>query len=419
MNQNIKNQNININMNSLWTLMFAPKSLKEFIQQKTVLEIKRYVETYKTQKKRAVLIYGPSGCGKTSFVYVLAKELNLNILELNASDFRNADAINSVLGVASQQQSLFAEGRLILIDEIDGVAGKEDRGGVKAVCDIIAKSKFPVILTANNPWDSKFSSLRTKCLIFSFEASSASSTVSILKKICETANVQFEESALFSLARKNCGDIRGAIIDCQTLASCYGAILQKDTAHIDERKRSETIIDALVKVLKITDLSIAIGAFDGVEEDLDECLLWVEENIPMEYFSPKELASAFNAVSRADIFRGRINKRQHWRFISFINFFITAGVAGAKTEPKRGLMKYARSERLLKIWIANQQRAKAIAVAKKFVPYVHCSFKRVIRNVFPVFRNAKLSAEAIDSLSLQMRLNDEEKEWFEEMFMIK
>lgn len=41
--------------------------------------------------------------------------------------------------------------------------------------------------------------------------------------------------------------------------------------------------------------------------------LWIEENIPYEY-KGEELARAYDALSIADVFRGRIHRQQHWRF---------------------------------------------------------------------------------------------------------
>ena len=49
-------------------------------------------------KKRAALIYGMPGNGKTSAVHALANEKELELIEVNASDVRNAEAIKSKLG---------------------------------------------------------------------------------------------------------------------------------------------------------------------------------------------------------------------------------------------------------------------------------------------------------------------------------
>src|SRR3989344_6306360 len=66
-----------------------------------------YVTSYSKQKKKSLLIYGPTGTGKTVAVYAVAEKLGLELVEVNASDFRSADEINAKIGNALKQQSLY------------------------------------------------------------------------------------------------------------------------------------------------------------------------------------------------------------------------------------------------------------------------------------------------------------------------
>ena len=117
-------------MGDLWTKKYSPENSKSVLgQEKGLSELKSYISGYK-HGGDAALVYGPTGCGKTAAVQAIAKELNLELVELNASDLRNKDAINSIVGSASKQMSLFMRGKIILVDVIDGLAGREDRGGL-------------------------------------------------------------------------------------------------------------------------------------------------------------------------------------------------------------------------------------------------------------------------------------------------
>src|SRR3989338_5315030 len=151
------------------TRKYEPRTCKEIIGQDSSLrELQNFIINFKKQKKKAALIYGTSGTGKTCSVYALANELGLEVYEVNASDFRNAEQINQKVGSAIKQHSLFSKGKIILVDEIDGLSGTRDRGGLQAIINIIEKSSFPIILTATNTWDYKFNSLRRKAEMVEF-----------------------------------------------------------------------------------------------------------------------------------------------------------------------------------------------------------------------------------------------------------
>ena len=147
----------------LWTDKYSPKKISEVVgNSESLVELEEFIFNYKAQKKNSIFIYGPTGSGKTCAVHSIANENNLEVLEINASDVRNKAGINEVIGGSIHQASLFSKGKIILIDEVDGLSGTKDRGGVKALCSLIAESSFPIVLTANDPWSSKLSPLRKK-----------------------------------------------------------------------------------------------------------------------------------------------------------------------------------------------------------------------------------------------------------------
>ena len=120
-----------------WTLKYQPQSLKSFSLHATqIQQMQNFIETFKKQKKKAMLIHGPTGCGKTVAVHALAHDSNLELIEMNASDFRNKEGVLSIIGTASKQRSLFSSGKIILVDEVDGLSGNQDRGGISAIEEV-------------------------------------------------------------------------------------------------------------------------------------------------------------------------------------------------------------------------------------------------------------------------------------------
>ncbi|MBD3361507.1 replication factor C large subunit [Candidatus Woesearchaeota archaeon] len=394
-----------------WIIKYSPKCHADIPQQKSALSLKSFVKDFKKQKKNAALLYGPAGSCKSCAVHALANELNLEVVEVNASDVRNANQINEKLGNALKQQSLFSRGKVILFDEIDGVSGNKDRGGIPALVKLITNTSFPVILTANNPFDKKFSSLRNKSLKIEFPSLSYLEIYNVLKGICEKESIEFEDSALKALARRAGGDLRAAINDLQSLT--YSKKLTKaDIDSLSERNQIETIENALIKVLKNSDPVIALSAFNDVGLDLDKCLLWVDYNMPKEYTDAADLKRAYEYISRADVFRGRIRRWQHWHFLVYVNMLLTAGVASAKTKKYKSNIKYQQTTRLLKIWQANMKYAKRKAIAQKIAEKTHCSTRRALHSTLPylkaIFQN---NQEIAFKMAEEFDFDDDEVSW--------
>jgi replication factor C large subunit len=396
-----------------WSKKYEPANSREIKgQDEPVAYLKEFMTNPKKSKKKAIILYGPSGNGKTSSVYALAKELDLELIEVNASDFRNKDMINASIGEASKQMSLFGRKKLILVDEIDGLSGHEDRGGVQAISKVIENSAFPVVLTSNNPFDNKFSSLKKNCELLEFKSLDYETIADVLQHICKKEKIEYDESALKSLARREAGDLRGAITDLQLVSAGTKRITDAELEQLGDRMKMESVLQALVKVFKTTDPKIALGAFDNVDEEEDKLFLWIDENLPEEYDRPEDLARAYDMLSRADVFKRRIRRWQHWRFLVYINAFLTAGIATAKDKRYNKFVKYKPTGRLLKIWWANQKNMKRKAICQRIAEKTHTSQKRVYKDVFPYFRHMFREDKGLaKSFTEEFDLSKEEVEW--------
>lgn len=396
-----------------WTQKYAPKSTKEIIGQGPVVaEILEYIQQFPRVKKRALLLHGTPGSGKTSTIYAIANDLNCEVLEVNASDTRNKDQIETIIGSASKSVSLFGGSKLILIDEVDGIAGNQDRGGVPALIKAIEESKFPIIMTCNDPYEQKFNSLRSKSNIITFQTLKPASIVPVLRQICEKEGIQCEEEALKQIAHLCQGDLRGAINDLQSVCEGKKSITKSDLDVLGEREYKTSMFDALLTIFKQSDLAIVERALDNVAEDPDEVFMWLDENIPKEYTKMGDLYRAYDALSLADVHRGRIMKRQYWRLLVYVNLFMTCGVASAKNERYSTIAKYGPTMRILKMWQAKMSNAKRDSIAEKLGALTHTSKKRAMKEHLPYFKlYAKAKQKQMGSLFEKLALNEEEREW--------
>src|SRR3989338_5251200 len=362
-------------------------------QDLAVDKIKLFLRSF--PRKKAIILHGSSGIGKTSLAYSIASEIDAEILELNASDLRNKQKISEIIGPASQQRSLFKKNKIILVDEVDGVSAIKDKGGLGELLVLIEKSSFPMIITANDIWQKKFGLLRQKAELIGFKEVDYKIVLQILNEDCVVSR-----DVLASIAIKARGDIRAALNDLQILSKMDVPILLKE---MGDRDKEQSIFSALQHIFKNAKIdSEMINVFEEVNMPIDEIFLWIEENIPIEY-KGVELAKAFDSLSIADVFRGRIQRQRHWRFMVYEYFLLGPGIAGVKQYNRTGWTSYKKPSRILKIWLQNQRAAKKKSICQKYAKYCHISTKTAMKDF--MLLKVILQSEVIRK---ELKLNDDE-----------
>jgi replication factor C large subunit len=377
-----------------WTVKHKPKSLTEIVGNEEAIQ--KFVEWVKSwmrgiPKKRAAFIYGPPGIGKTVTVEALAKDYAMELVEKNASDYRTEEAINRFAGLASQYGSLFGGRRIILLDELDGLTGTEDKGGVKAITEIVKTARCPVVLIANNAYDPRFSNLRNYCLLIEFKKPSASDVMKHLKRICEREGIKAEETALKFIAQRSQGDVRSAVNDLQALAQGKKRLTYEDVSWLGHRDRQENIFAVLRMIFYGKTCIGAKQAVDMADVDVDMLFEWIYENVPAHFTDPHDLAKAMDALSMADVYRGRIRTTQDWSFIRYVIDYMTAGVAMARQNTKPGgwipfkfptriqMLSRSKAERAMQLGIGYKIKRKchisAVRATKEILPYLKIIFK--------------------------------------------
>ena len=291
------------------------------------------------------------------------------------------------------------------------MSGMQDRGGIAELARLIEHSAFPIVMTAVDPFSDKLKPLKKKSDLIEFKILDYKDISQGLKRVCQLEKIDFSDEDIKCLASRSGSDMRAAISDLQTLTQESKQLTRQSIDTLSNRNRDENIKQALIRIFKGSKFDIAIETLDNVDLNPDECMLWIDENLPKEYKNPDDLARAYDALSKADVFRGRIRRWQHWRFLVYVNALITAGVSVAKNSKYKEIINYERTKRVLKLWIAKQRYLKRKSIAEKIARRTHCSTKKAVKDVFYYRVIFNRNKEMAKDIAQCLELDNEEVEW--------
>ncbi len=260
--------------------------------------------------------------GKTTLAHALAIERGWNIVELNASEQRNAAAIRASATRGSHNFSLgqFSKGAIpnmktvILLDEVDHLSGgfakvseerirktmspseegpvlKGDSGGKAELLSLLSSTKHPVIMTCNEPmrlWGggSSWRSNRDRVLRIAesviFDRVKGEDLRRVARRVLDSEGIGIDPGALEILIGENPGDLRALIKDLQSLSTTSGGhitlALVEELADAAERDVQVNVFKALRRVYTENSGSRATDILVNSDKDPDELLAWFAWN---------------------------------------------------------------------------------------------------------------------------------------------
>ncbi|KAJ9584532.1 hypothetical protein L9F63_021142, partial [Diploptera punctata] len=228
---------------SLWVDKYKPTSIKQIIGQQgdrsNVKKLLKWLENWHSNhsgnKKlsrpspwakddygayfKAALLSGSPGVGKTTTAHLVCKELGFDIVEFNASDTRSKKLLREEVSELLSTKSLSGyfqdsagakptEKHVLVMDEVDGMAGNEDRGGVQELIQLIKNSRVPIICMCNDRHHPKIRSLTNYCFDLQFSKPRVEQIRGAMMSICFKEGIKISPDALNDIIGNANQDIR-------------------------------------------------------------------------------------------------------------------------------------------------------------------------------------------------------------------
>ena len=384
-----------------WTEKYRPSTVRGVVgNPKAVSDLLEWAKDWSngTPKKKAAVLMGPPGVGKTTLALALASEMRWGLVEMNASDQRTGGAIRSVALKGSLSNTFNDAGdyldaktggmKLIVLDEADNLFGNADRGGIPAISELIKETKQPVMLIVNDFYDlsRKSSAVKNDTLQIKFQKPSASTIAKTLRAITESEGVRTDDLVLRAIAENAGGDMRAAVRDLQSVAAGKEVLNVADMGNLSERTARKDMYDLMYAVFRKGDPMAARKASFDIDEEPGFILLWVEENLPYEYTDTGDLVRGCERLSKADIYLGRVNRRQYYGFWSYATDMMTAGVSDARRTSPANRSRFRFPAYLMKMSRSKSVRNMKNSISEKLGGYLHTSKARRSSDVLPSLR---------------------------------
>jgi len=366
-----------------WVEKYSPKSLGEVLgNAKIKAEIEVWANKWsKGEPQKPLLLMGPPGVGKTTIAHLIGKEYFSETIEVNASDKRSYDILKRTIGEASQTRSLFQEGyKLIIMDEVDGINGRDDSGGVRAINETIKNAKQPLIMMANDPYSKRLTSIKTKCQAIKFTRVHSNTINAQLKRICESEGISYDPEALKVLSKQSNGDLRSAITSLEAIVDQDKNITMDSISVISQKDGEQNIFDTVRTVLKSKNPEHVVEAM-RVDAQPSILIEFIAENIPKEYERTDEIAKAYEMIALADLNLGRAFRTQNYVYWKYAFLFMGRGVAASKRQTYKKFARYSGSTIFSKMSKSRKRKNLIESVTEKMGKRLHTSPKELEKHI--------------------------------------
>ncbi|KAM6150983.1 replication factor C subunit 1 isoform 2-T2 [Erethizon dorsatum] len=290
---------------------------------------------------KAALLSGPPGVGKTTTASLVCQELGYTYVELNASDTRNKNSLKAIVAESLNNTSIkgfYSSGaapfvsakHALIMDEVDGMAGTEDRGGIQELIGLIKHTKIPIICMCNDRNHPKIRSLVHHCFDLRFQRPRVEQIKGAMMSIAFKEGLKIPPPAMNEIILGANQDIR-QVLHNLSMWCARSKALTYDQAKADSHRAKKDIklgpFEVARKVFAAGEETAHMSLMDKSDlffHDYSIAPLFVQEN----YLHVKPVAAggdmkkhlmllsrAADSICDGDLVDSQIRSKQNWSLL--------------------------------------------------------------------------------------------------------
>ena len=249
----------------LWVEKYRPTTLEEYVGNRT---IKSKIADYLRQGSiQNLLFHGVAGTGKTTLAKLITKNLNCDLLYINASDERGIDTIrDKIIPFASSMS--FNDVKIVILDEADYITPQAQATLRNTIESCSKTTRF--ILTCNY-LERIISPLQSRCQTFEITPPSKGDVFDTLKNILANEGIEASESTSMKVIDTHYPDIRKIINTLQ--GSVVNGVIKIDDTSLKNTQLGGLIVDALIRKAKLSEIRQIIA--DSGSREFDDLFKYI------------------------------------------------------------------------------------------------------------------------------------------------
>ncbi|MGH9934194.1 MAG: AAA family ATPase [Nitrososphaerales archaeon] len=395
----------------IWAEKYRPQTVKEMVGNEDArITFLEWLVNWKNGSK-PVLLAGPPGVGKTTLVKAIVKELGYDMVELNASDVRTKENLQSIIPPLLNNASILGKKILLFLDEVDGLSGRGDRGGFATLITLLKEPNVPIVLAANAEVGEQIKELKKVSTMIRFKRIPPRLLLLYLDHVLKSENAKMSIGDKSRLVTLSSGDVRTLLNESQALATAgFSEGLRPVSFSIDIDKAmtsffsAEKVEDALDILMRSEGFynDPRFPGYDNEKRRTDK-LAALFSSIVTSNVDIERLAEMLGALAYADVLVGQMGRTRQWRLLRYIDSILayklfkeSRGLAYNQYDVPFVLMnRVFREARLIREIIANM--AKQLHTSKRTVATYYLPYLLVILTKSKINIEEFLEANNMDS----------------------